>query len=1786
MPSYDPTLFNVTPYYDDFEEDKKFLRMLFRPGYAVQSRELTQLQTILQNQIERFGDNIFKDGSRIIGGQISTQTLNFVRINPSSVGTQTVPSFPLGESDLVGFNLIQRNDSGAIVSKGKVVSFLPSYSPSDDYAIAVVSYMSGTEFSENTLVECDNPDKSFNVTTFAGSSTVPYKGRCKVVATGEGIYYVSGFFVKTTDAIKPAFSVSNDIRQFETPTGFMGLKIVPIIVTEKDDFTLKDPANGTYNYNAPGAHRYKIDLQLTFVDAQNPEDFVELVQYEAGIVVKKFDQTQYSELMKLFAQRTYDEKGNYIVKPFDISFRSSTSEDKVFADIGSGKAYVYGHEYESRFKESIEVPKARTASEYDGVDVGNYFGNYIVGKYSPQFSSTSILTLFSLPSNLRNEKSLSIDVYGATGPISASDFLENGFSNTLFSGILYRLDTDDPTVNTTQGGTMQFRAYLAGVQNIKFGQTTNSEINLYRIDPVTRISTKLLSNITKDSPNSAVPKFFDFSNQSLVYSLNGNTPTTMIKEVDSISYVHDVVRSFSVSNANPFPSIELGLGNEYNWCYQAGTSGKGNVPDGTDQVLTSEDGYYLVSESPTLPPTDPSYLAPGTVIKIVGPSAQIPSGQVAARAKISGSGDFIVIINQLPLGGYRLVGKAQALSTGLQDVSIGSGKIRVKEIATTSETITNLSNQSNVFKRTVLRNSSNSVFEMFFTLDRADILRIDSIILTGSNGENIDISDRFLFDSGQRDHVYMLGRLYVKPNYFDTYSDTASYQFTVNYSYFNHSGYGPLIRESYLGVSYDQIPVYTDPITGNSINLANAVDFRPLAKIIGFYSGSTTGSSTSSVVDQYNRPLINYSNGFVPVQSSLSNDHTAYLPRIDKIVISRNIAADGDITTLQRISGVASDSPVVPEDTGDSMTMYVLSIPAYTFNPSDIKADSIGNNRFTMKDIGTMSKRIDNLEQHAVLSDVELSILSKDITTSSGADAIKRAVLVDTFEGHSVADVVNLDHRCSIDVERGELRPSFDSHAYDLVYTTTSGLTLTSDNILCESYSRSVEPVISQDKASKAVRVNPFGLPNWVGNMKITPHADFWFDKSRPLIKNNDTGINDAWAISNMNSLDGHGSQWNDWESIWTGLSVELTDVESGKNSNFFSKSRKGSAPSASQSKWYDKDVVSRKLDSLDSLRNIYKADFRKRGYYTDVATDTIVNRSVVPHIRDNTVNFSAYNLKPNTQVHVFMDNMNMNQYCSGYGLTSGPFITDSIDGSLVGITMNIPAGMFDVGEKTIRVIDDSMNNIENATTIGEASFQCSGIRESDDLNIVSIRNPEIKKQTPNSNKVISTPLYRKKNLNTVKYNQWMDPLAQTFEVNEDVYPSGFYAESVDLYIATKDADLPITVQICPTINGLPHAAVVLPFSTVVKSPSEITADAERPVATTFKFSTPVFLAPGEYAVLVQTNSQKYTLFVANIGDIDIVTDERISSTFQKGSLFRSQNNSEISGESNTDLMFKLWRCSFTTNVTTFSLQVGITGDSLNDVTVVQPNLFLLTPSDVNVSSKVTLGPKTYDCINGRNIPLKELHNFTTQSNNTQMTFTLGKTEDSINTFMLDMDRSNLVAVEYIINSQGSETSGELMAVSGKYGRRKRNRPRRNVNYVSSTSTQDSTGNDFDDTARYISKYTTISGASTATELRVFLDVNIPSNSFIRVFAKTLDSSKLSKDIDSTPYQQMTIEESGDFYVGGRFTNSTSQYDFKEASFRLTPTNPFNIFLIKICLYTSNKTNIPVVKNLRTVAIV
>ena len=93
------TNFNVDPYYDDFDESKNFHRVLFKPGQAVQARELTQMQTILQNQIERFGNHVFEEGSHVKGGELTLDyDSNYIKLAntlPVSYTHLTLPTIPL-----------------------------------------------------------------------------------------------------------------------------------------------------------------------------------------------------------------------------------------------------------------------------------------------------------------------------------------------------------------------------------------------------------------------------------------------------------------------------------------------------------------------------------------------------------------------------------------------------------------------------------------------------------------------------------------------------------------------------------------------------------------------------------------------------------------------------------------------------------------------------------------------------------------------------------------------------------------------------------------------------------------------------------------------------------------------------------------------------------------------------------------------------------------------------------------------------------------------------------------------------------------------------------------------------------------------------------------------------------------------------------------------------------------------------------------------------------------------------------------------------------------------------------------------------------------------------------------------------------------------------------------------------------------------------------------------------------------------------------------------------------
>ena len=202
---------NVSPYYDDYSESKNFHRILFQPSNAIQARELTQLQSILQNQIEKFGNHIFEEGSLVSGGTITINTVYYaVKVedtNPNTSGTSSaetyrassVGKFFKGQTSGVVAKVI---NSVAATSDGDpltlYVTYLKTNIDTNSVTSANTTFLDGEELQEvtqsgtgNSFAYSDASNNNEFKTISSGSTAT---GSAATVRGG--IIYTRGFFVR------------------------------------------------------------------------------------------------------------------------------------------------------------------------------------------------------------------------------------------------------------------------------------------------------------------------------------------------------------------------------------------------------------------------------------------------------------------------------------------------------------------------------------------------------------------------------------------------------------------------------------------------------------------------------------------------------------------------------------------------------------------------------------------------------------------------------------------------------------------------------------------------------------------------------------------------------------------------------------------------------------------------------------------------------------------------------------------------------------------------------------------------------------------------------------------------------------------------------------------------------------------------------------------------------------------------------------------------------------------------------------------------------------------------------------------------------------------------------------------------------------------------------------------------------------------------------------------------------------------------------------------------------
>jgi hypothetical protein len=298
--------FSIEPYYDDFDETKKFYKTLFRPGYAVQTRELNQIQSTLQNQVNGVGKHLFKEGSVVVPGNIMYDNefpyVKLQLLNSSSVNTNSLLA-----------SLDKTLITGASSGTTAVVLHVEPSTDTDPPTI-YVKYVSGsTVFTDGESIT--NED-SVELLVATSSAT----GTGTIAALGDGIYYINGYFVNVYyKFVTVGKYINGSSASNLQPTAKLGIVWSESIVTSTDDESLLDNAQGTPNYAAPGADRYKIDTDFQVVSYTTPPlHFVELISVNEGVATVSQNQPQYNEIERELARRTYEESGNYVVDDLSL----------------------------------------------------------------------------------------------------------------------------------------------------------------------------------------------------------------------------------------------------------------------------------------------------------------------------------------------------------------------------------------------------------------------------------------------------------------------------------------------------------------------------------------------------------------------------------------------------------------------------------------------------------------------------------------------------------------------------------------------------------------------------------------------------------------------------------------------------------------------------------------------------------------------------------------------------------------------------------------------------------------------------------------------------------------------------------------------------------------------------------------------------------------------------------------------------------------------------------------------------------------------------------------------------------------------------------------------------------------------------------------------------------------------------------------------------------------------------------------------------------------------------
>lgn len=1080
---------NINPYYDDFSDDKQYQRILFKPGYAVQARELTQLQTILQKQVERFGNHIFREGAVITGCDYALNLkVPYVKILDTDSSSATISN-----DDLLSYEgqVVIHQSSGlrAVIKKATA-----GFETTVNKTLHVQYLNQGTNgtttvFPASATLELED---DATVTFVVGAAGIVPTGFGSLFSLNQGIIYGKGTFVvhnNQTIVLEP-FSSS--------PTKTVGINIVESIVGSDSDSTLLDPATGTYNYTAPGADRLKVSTELESFDpdAAVSDEFNVLFDIVAGKVARRYDITDYGELNKVLARRTYDESGDYTIRPFTLTVREhlKTGDNgglydsgdggdagKLVVGVSAGKAYVKGYEYQTYATQYFEIDKETETRDIENANISTAYGYYVIVDEVAGLAGLNAGTLLSLRDT-------------AAGAVTATTFSAASAAGSQIGTA--RVQSIEYHSGTIGQAACQYRLYLSDIKmtsgnftsvaGFYYGTGTPFHADV-ATTPATLQDTSF-NTLLFDLPNRNVSTLdlgVGYANDfvyrkaltgtvstggTVTFSLSGNetfaftasTSTTRNNEIMLVA-----TQEMQVSGTPKYKQgqiIPLGSAVAASTGAITSLTSTSLTIDVTTDTLDASYGvtaYVAVRKTDTNPRT--KTLRKNRILKLQVSKAF--TGITASTGSTNVTGFSTLTADDVAVGDKVYNGSGTLLGT-VASVDTVTPKIVLTANSTANVTAGAITVAHPSF------NITTNTFDAPVTLGQYDVFKINSIkygsqttafSTIAASTTNV-ATDKFELNTGQTDSLYDIAYLTKKVKEVFDLSDVNNKRLVVDFDYFEHSSSASLggyfTVDSYplptqgtaanpaSEIEWADMPRYTSP-NGSNRELRDVIDFRPTVAAV---AGITTSVSTTILnpVAKTETTKTFLSGIYTPhAQEEFTTDVQYNVGRIDRVILN----SEGEFEVL---SGVADPTPIARPQPGNAMTLGTVFIPPFPSVSPKVARDinrrlygatitTVDNRRYTMRDIGTIDEKLENLRKYTELSFLEQKLLNSSLTNSAGDERPKNGILVDDFVDHSRGNVEDPNYSCAI--FNGILQPTLKPVNVHIEPVTLTNLVRTSSDI-------------------------------------------------------------------------------------------------------------------------------------------------------------------------------------------------------------------------------------------------------------------------------------------------------------------------------------------------------------------------------------------------------------------------------------------------------------------------------------------------------------------------------------------------------------------------------------------------------------------------------------------------------------------------------------------------------------------------------------------------------------------